>query len=340
MSEPELSLHHRILLAEAYKRIAPNLYWDEDFNEIKFTLECLNDDLRYRVVTRRQPFILTSHMVYKYGGNPNITPIHPQWNTENSFYAYGNARTPFIESDICKELKRKLLGENVRYKYQKAPYTNQLIVENIDSQHDHLRLNLVCQARSVDGLVTLLQYLPPDKRLQAMLDFRCNDGTSALMNINDKYLFFDELFVKTCDIFPESDFNKLLLERDSDGRTLLLKISQERIDGKSMLLREKCYKICAILRIALNVVSDSGKLDLIHTADFHGHTITDLAIRSESTCILDSIMKNFTSTERIEYLGTALHDAVIHDIQQKPQNGIPLITRRLRAPCCPPFDTP
>ena len=51
-------------------------------------------------------------------------------------------------------------------------------------------------------------------------------------------------------------------------------------------------------------------------------------------------MKNFTSTERIEYLGTALHDAVMHDIQQKPQNGIPLIMRRLRAPCCPPFDTP
>ena len=149
MSEPELSLHHRILLAEAYKRIAPNLYWDENVNEIKFILECLNDDLRYSVVTRRQQIILTVQILYKYRGNPKIPPIHPQWNTENSFYAYGNARTPFIESDICKELKRKLLRENVRYKYRKAPYTNQLIVENVGSQHDHLRLNLVCQARSV-----------------------------------------------------------------------------------------------------------------------------------------------------------------------------------------------
>ena len=276
MSEPELSLHHRILLAEAYKRIAPNLYWNKNFNEIKFTLKCLNDDLRYSVVTRRHPFNLTSHMVYKYGGNPDIRPIHPEWNAESEFFAYGNARTPFIESDICKELKRKLLGDNLQYKYRKAPHMDIQIPVNVGTIND---LNLVCQARSVDALFTLLQCLPPDKRLQVLLNSRCPDETSAFMNINDDYLFFEGLFIKSYDIFPESDFKKLLMERDSDGRTLLLKISQERIDGKSMLQREKCYKICAILQIALNTVSDSGKLDLIHTADFHGHTITYLAIR-------------------------------------------------------------
>ena len=208
--------------------------------------------------------------------------------------------------------------------------------------------NLLCLARSVDTLLVLLQFLPPDRRAKALFKLRCADGSSLFLNTNWETFFYDQLLHESFGMIPDSDLSSMLLhECDSDGKTILLKIVNERLayfetGNKTKPLRNKIIKLCNIIQRVMEIVDQSERLHLLLMADSNGLTIRKLVFPCNSSCVLKSILDNLSTVEKMEYIGTALHDAL------KPDNLLQLAEsyffKRKTGPqltsCCPVYGGP
>ena len=161
MTDPDL--HQRIKAAEAFKRVAANLYYgNESLDEIEQILQQLDEESRFKFLTCYRSPDQTNHIVYRYGGNPFLTDTTQQWRAIEHFHRPSHK---IIFNPQCEKMRKELLDSNhitisnlgfpVEYHSYRYEYLG------------HRRDNLLCRARCYEALQTMLKQLPQDKRLSA-----------------------------------------------------------------------------------------------------------------------------------------------------------------------------
>ena len=305
MTDPDL--HRRIKAAEAFKRVAANLYHgNESLDEIEQILQQLNEESRFKFLTCYRSPDQTNHIVYRYGGNPFLTDTTQQWRAIEHFHRPGHK---IIFNPQCEKMRKELLDSNyITISNLGFP------VEYLSYRYEYLghrRDNLLCRARCYEALQTMLKQLPQDKRLSALL-----------VNEREDSDYVSKLIKKAPEILSTQDLIRILQYKTHNGKAIILENDNclgHHIDGFVGYLAQYKHPICQLVRYILSHIPKSERLHRLRILEFSGYTLLDIALSSYSACTLESILENLTCIEKIEYLGSALHDAVIFGMNRSLQ---------------------
>ena len=157
----------------------------------------------------------------------------------------------------------------------------------------------------------MLKQLPQDKRLSALL-----------VNEREDSDYVSKLIKKAPEILSTQDLIRILQYKTHNGKAIILQNDNclgHHIDGFVGYLAQYKHPICQLVRYILSHIPKSERLHRLRTLEFSRYTLLDIALSSYSACTLESILENLTCIEKIEYLGSALHDAVIFGMNRSLQ---------------------